>query len=71
MGSGLPSFQSRTVTVSGAALPERYGRSVFTFVRLHGQERLCGLYAYEIELKTRDEDCGCPPPTTGRGTKAR
>lgn len=52
MGNRLP-FSSRTVTVSGPALPELYGQSVFTLVRLEGREALCDLYEYEIELKQK------------------
>ncbi|WP_434032877.1 type VI secretion system Vgr family protein [Cupriavidus sp. a3] len=46
----------RTVTVSGPALPHGRGQAPFAFVRLQGKEGLCGLFEYEIELKTSDKD---------------
>ena len=55
MDNRPPFLSSRTVTVSGPALPEILGRSPFTFVRLEGKESLCGLFEYEIELKTPDK----------------
>lgn len=49
-------FSARTVTVSGPALPEIFGQSPFTVVRMEGKEALCGLFEYQIELKTADKD---------------
>lgn len=48
-------FPARTVTVAGPALPEIPGQPPFTFVRLQGYENLCGLFEYDIELKTPDK----------------
>jgi type VI secretion system secreted protein VgrG len=48
-------FPTRTVTVSGPALPEIFGQSPLTFVRMEGSEEVCGLFEYEIELKTPDK----------------
>ncbi|WP_439671288.1 Rhs element Vgr protein [Cupriavidus necator] len=48
-------FPARTVTVSGPALPDILGQSPFTFVRLEGKEGVCGLFEYDIELKTPDK----------------
>lgn len=45
----LPFFV-RTITVSGPALPEMFGQSPFSFVRMEGTEHLCHLYQYDIEL---------------------
>ncbi len=55
MDNRPPFLASHTVTVSGPALPEILGRSPFTFVRLEGKESLCGLFEYELELKTPDK----------------
>ncbi len=48
-------LSTRTVTVSGPALPEILGQSPFAFVRLEGKESVCGLFEYELELKTPDK----------------
>ncbi|WP_439672551.1 ImpA family type VI secretion-associated protein [Cupriavidus necator] len=55
MDNRPPFLSSRTVTVSGPALPELFGQSPFTFVRLDGKEGVCGLFEYDIELKTPDK----------------
>ncbi|MBN3815715.1 type VI secretion system tip protein VgrG [Paraburkholderia sp. Se-20369] len=45
---------SRTLTVSGDALPSYGGAPVLTPVRLTGTERIGALYEYTLELKTPD-----------------
>lgn len=54
MGSRLP-FSSRTVTVSGAGLPELLGQPLLVFSRLSGTEGINALFEYELDLKTPDD----------------
>ncbi|MDR1995533.1 hypothetical protein, partial [Azonexus sp.] len=52
MPSTSLSSASRTLTVSGPALPAESGESSRTPVRLRGREGVCELFAYVLELKT-------------------
>ncbi|MDR1994861.1 phage late control D family protein, partial [Azonexus sp.] len=52
MPSTSLSSASRTLTVSGPALPSESGDSSLTPVRLRGRESVCELFAYVLELKT-------------------
>ncbi|WP_082926312.1 type VI secretion system Vgr family protein [Cupriavidus sp. D384] len=50
-----PLFSSRTVTVSGAGLPELLGQPLLVFSRLSGREGINTLFEYELVLKTPDD----------------
>lgn len=53
-------FQSRTLAVSGAALPSYDGQPILTPVRLKGTEKLGELFEYTLELKTPDSRAFSP-----------
>lgn len=55
MGRRELPFATRTVTVSGAGLPEIIGQPALVFSKLFGTEHLGELFEYEVELKTPDD----------------
>lgn len=51
----------RILTASGPAMPQWIGQPALAVARVSGQERLCDLFEYEVELRTTDADAAAVP----------
>lgn len=70
MGIRLPSASNRTVRVTGPGMPEILGRPALVFSKLSGNEGICSLFEYELELKTPDDRNAHFGPAADLDTKA-
>lgn len=70
MGIRLPLASNRTVRVAGPGIPEILGQPALVFSRLSGNEGICSLFEYELELKTPDDRNAHFGPAADLDTKA-